>query len=63
MAKSVLRWDDEDFWDSSPRFLFKQFDLYVEFNKPSKDKAKTNKPGVETKEIKTKLKVLDYNGE
>lgn len=57
----MLNWHDEDFWDSSPRFLFKQFDLYSEFNKQP-DKNKSNKQNAETKVIKTKLKVLDYNG-
>ena len=43
LAKTALKWGDEEFWDSSPRFLFKQMDLYAKYNKTdSKDNKKSN---------------------
>ena len=56
-----MKWDDSDFWDSSPRFLFKQMDLYAKYNKPSNDKKpkkNNNKSTVETNIVKTSLRVI-----
>lgn len=43
LARTVLKWDDETFWESSPRFLFKQLDLFSQYNKPNKQ-GKFKKP-------------------
>ncbi|MGL4617099.1 MAG: hypothetical protein ACRCUM_02575 [Mycoplasmoidaceae bacterium] len=60
MSKTILKWNDSDFWDSSPRFLFKQFDLFVEHNKKyiKNNKVNNNSEEVERK----KFKVLDFEG-
>ena len=46
MATYFLKWDDETFWDSSPKFIFKQLDIHNKFhNKDEKDKPKKLKNG------------------
>lgn len=62
IAKNCLRWDDSDFWESSPKFLFKQFDLYVKYNKPPNENKKGNVNRTEIKKEKKKYKVLDSIG-
>ena len=64
LAKSALKWNDEDFWDSSPRFLFKQMDLYAKYNKPSDEVKKSvvkngNNPSVNTTVEKKKLGMIN----
>ena len=56
LARTCLKWNDDEFWDSSPRFLFKQLDLYTKHNKP-----KGRKGNVEEKTTKVVkiYKVLD----
>lgn len=56
IAKSALNWGDNEFWDSSPKFLYTQFDLYVKHNKQQKNK---NKNKVESKKEVKKYKILD----
>lgn len=61
LAKAALKWNDEDFWDSSPRFLFKQMDLYSMYNKQdnkANNSKSNNKSSVETNTVKTKLRVI-----
>ncbi|MEN8079185.1 hypothetical protein ABFP60_19670 [Clostridioides difficile] len=53
MARTILKWSDADFWDSSLRFLYKQLDIYEESNKPKKEKNT-----IVTKEDSKKYKVL-----
>lgn len=61
MGRSLLKMSNEELYESSLRFIFKQFDLYVEANKESekryksKDKNKGNNRISENK----KLMVLD----
>ena len=50
-----------DFWDSSPRFLFKQFDLFVEHNKKYLKNNKVN--NIPEEEERKKYKVLDFDFE
>ena len=62
LAKSALKWDDEDFWDSSPRFLFKQMDLYTKYNKRDEHKSSVKNndknAGVNTTIEKKKLGII-----
>ncbi len=53
LARTILKWSDADFWDSSLRFLYKQLDIYEESNKPKKEKNT-----IATKEESKKYKVL-----
>lgn len=66
MARTILKWSDEDFWDSSPRFLFKQFDIYVKNQEKAKKNIKNvkNNKNVEVNKttVKKKFKVIDYKG-
>lgn len=59
MGRSLLNMNNEELYESSLRFIFKQLDLYVEANKEankrSKDKGYKNNNNSE----ETKLKVLD----
>lgn len=64
LAKSALKWNDEDFWDSSPRFLFKQMDLYAKYNKPNEEVSKStvkngNNSSVNTTVEKKKLGMIN----
>ena len=62
LGRNCLNWNDDEFWDSSPKFLFKQLDLYTKFNSEKPPKEKGNKGDTKTtKEVK-KYKVLDSIG-
>ena len=54
-----MNWDDETFWDSSLRFLFKQFDIHVEGQKRiSKTSKHSKKQPNTTKGERKKLRVM-----
>ncbi len=58
VARSILNWDDETFWDTSLRFLFKQLDLHLEIQakhakqSPSAHKKQQNVTKGERKKLK-----------
>ena len=55
----MLNWDDETFWDSSLRFLFKQFDIHIEGQKRVNKPQKQNKNQPNTiKGERKKFKVM-----
>ena len=55
----MLNWDDETFWDSSLRFLFKQFDIHIEGQKRVNKPRKQNKNQPNTiKGERKKFKVM-----
>jgi len=66
LAKTTLKWGDEEFWDSSPRFLFEQFELFSKYNKPKKDnrtrKSRRNDRGETIRTEVKRYKVLDSIG-
>ena len=56
MGRSLLKMSNEEIYESSLRFIFKQIDLYIESNKQANKK---NKIKEKIKEEETKSKVLD----
>lgn len=51
---------NDELYESSVRFLFKQLDLYVEINQPNKSKSKYNNGNNNERKEDTKYyKVLD----
>ena len=42
MGRSLLKMSNEELYESSLRFIFKQFDLYVEANKETEKKYRAN---------------------
>lgn len=60
MGRSLLKMSNEELYQSSLRFIFKQFDLYVEANKEINKRYKTNnKNKSNNKSEENKLMVLD----
>lgn len=60
MGRSLLKMSNDELYESSLRFLFKQLDLYVEMNQPNKSKSKYNSGNNnESKEDTKYYKVLD----
>ena len=60
MGRSLLKMSNEELYESSLRFIFKQLDLYVETNKEAERKYKSNsKTKGSTKSEENKLMVLD----
>lgn len=60
MGRSLLKMSNEELYESSLRFIFKQLDLYVETNKETERKYKNNsKTKGNTKSEENKLMVLD----
>lgn len=57
MGRSLLKMSNEELYESSLRFIFKQFDLYVEANKQTNKRSKDK--GYKNNSESTKLKVLD----
>lgn len=60
MGRSLLKMSNEELYESSLRFIFKQFDLGVEANKETEKRYKnngTNKSSIKNEE--NKLMVLD----
>ena len=57
MGRSLLKMSNEEIFESSLRFIFKQLDIYVEANKQVENKYKSNNKGYEKEE--KKLMVLD----
>ena len=60
MGRSLLKMSNEEIYESSLRFIFKQLDIHVEVNKEAnkRNKVKGYKNNSNSKE-ETKLKVLD----
>lgn len=60
MGRSLLKMSNEEIYESSLRFIFKQLDIHVEVNKEvnKRSKMKGYKNNNTSKE-ETKLKVLD----
>ena len=59
MGRTLLKMNNEEIYESSLRFIFKQLDLYVENNKQVNSKN-SKKGSKNTKSEETqKLKVLD----
>lgn len=60
MGRSLLNMSDNEIYESSLRFIFKQLDLYVESNKQVNNKNNINNKGTKNnKSEETRLKVLD----
>ena len=60
MGRSLLKMSNEEIYESSLRFTFKQFDLYVEANKEAEKRYKTNsKNKSNNRSEENKLMVLD----
>lgn len=60
MGRSLLKMSNEELYQSSLRFIFKQFDLYVEANKEIDKRYKTNnKNKSNNRSEENKLMVLD----
>ena len=57
MGRSLLKMSNEEIFESSLRFIFKQLDIYVEANKQVEKKYKSNNKGYEKEE--KKLMVID----
>lgn len=60
MGRSLLKMSNEEIYESSLRFIFKQLDIYVEVNKEANKRSKTKGyKNNNTSKEETKLKVLD----
>lgn len=60
MGRSLLKMSNEKLYESSLRFIFKQFDLYIEANKEAERGYKNNsKNKVNSNNTESKLRVLD----
>ena len=60
MGRSLLKMSDEEIYESSLRFIFKQLDIHVEVNKEANKRSKTKGyKNNNTSKEETKLKVLD----
>lgn len=57
MGRSLLKMSNEELYESSLRFIFKQLDIYVEVNKETNKRSKDK--GYKNNSESTKLKVLD----
>ena len=60
MGRSLLKMNNEELYESSLRFIFKQFDLYVEANKETEKRYKNySKNKGNNRSEENKLMVLD----
>lgn len=60
MGRSLLKMSNEELYESSLRFIFKQFDLYIETNKESEKRYKNNSKNKDNTRVEEKtLMVLD----
>lgn len=60
MGRSLLKMSNEELYESSLRFIFKQFDLYIEANKEAERGYKNNsKNKANNNNTESKLRVLD----
>lgn len=60
MGRSLLKMSNEELYESSLRFIFKQFDLYIEANKEVERGYKNNsKNKANSNNKESKLRVLD----
>ena len=60
MGRSLLKMSNEEIYESSLRFIFKQLDLHIEANKEIEKRSKNNINNKSTnKKEEKKLMVLD----
>ena len=59
MGRSLLKMSNEEIYESSLRFIFKQLDLYVEANKEAEKRYKNNSKNKGNNSEENKLMVLD----
>lgn len=60
MGRTLLKMSNAELYESSLRFIFKQFDLYVEANKEAEKRYKnTSKNNGNSRSEENKLMVLD----
>ena len=59
MGRSLLKMSNEELYESSLRFIFKQIDLYVEANKEAEKRHKNNSKNKGNNSEENKLMVLD----
>lgn len=60
MGRSLLKMSNEEIYESSLRFIFKQLDLYIEANKEAEKRYKNNsKNKGNNRSEENKLMVLD----
>ncbi len=60
MGRSLLKMSNEEIYESSLRFIFKQLDLYIEANKETEKRYKNNsKNEGNNRSEENKLMVLD----
>ena len=60
MGRSLLKMSNEEIYESSLRFIFKQLDLYIEANKETEKRYKNNSKNEGTnRSEENKLMVLD----
>lgn len=60
MGRSLLKMSNEEIYESSLRFIFKQLDLYIEANKETEKRYKNNsKNEGNNRNEENKLMVLD----
>lgn len=60
MGRSLLKMSNEELYESSLRFIFKQFDLHIKSNKEAEKKSKNNnKNKGNSRSEENKLMVLD----
>ena len=59
MGRSLLKMSNEELYESSLRFIFKQLDLYVEANKEAEKRYKNNSKNKGNNSEENKLMVLD----
>lgn len=59
MGRSLLKMNNNEIYESSLRFIFKQLDIHVKVNEESNKKNNKNSNNTFNKSEETKLKVLD----
>ncbi|WP_288219061.1 hypothetical protein [uncultured Clostridium sp.] len=59
MGRALLKMSNEEIYESSLRFIFKQLDLYVEANKEAEKRYKNNSKNKGNNSEENKLMVLD----
>lgn len=59
MGRSLLKMSNDEIYESSLRFIFKQFDLYVEANKEKYNNSPNKSNSNNSRSEETKLMVLD----
>ena len=59
MGRSLLKMNNEEIYESSLRFIFKQIDIHVKVNKEANSQANKKSNNINNKSEKNKLIVLD----